>query len=69
MQKFVGGNRSLDVKERFPTPSVKAIKELIDTDLPLPMLYGGKRKGLIAIHTRICIEPFIFLLSARKMLL
>ena len=56
MQKFVGGNRSLDAKERFP-PSEKAIKELIDTDLPFPMLYGGKRKGLIAIPTRFCIEP------------
>ena len=58
MQKFVGGTALWMPKSGFPhPPSEKAIKELIDTDLPFPMLYGGKRKGLIAIPTRFCIEP------------
>ena len=49
-----------------PTPpSEKAIKELIDTDLPFPMLYGGKRKGLIAIPTRFCIEPLFHVKQRR----
>ena len=61
MQKFVGGTALWMPKSGSPhTPSEKAIKELIDTDLPFPMPYGGKRKGLIAIPTRFCIEPKIF---------
>ena len=51
-QKFVGETALWMPKSGSPhTPSEKAIKELIDTDLPFPMPYGGKRKGLIAIPT------------------
>ena len=60
--KVCGGNRSLDAKERFPP---RESNKGIDTDLPFPMLYGGKRKGLIAIPTRFCIEPLFHVKQRR----
>ena len=58
IQKFVGGTALWMPKSGSPyAPSEKAIEELKDTDFPFPMPYGGKRKGLIAIPTRFCIEP------------